>query len=122
MHFKIIITGLLAIALTGCSNGDPKDYIGHWKDAKYSNIVLEISDQGNDHYLIKKLDLKEGGGPQRKTMASMKDGELLIGGNESVPILKDGSMLFFRDEYVRQKDAEVAKMKQSPRWLRYNKS
>lgn len=84
MHFKIIIAGLLAIALTGCSNEEPKAYLGHWKDAKYPNIVLEISGQGDDHYLIKKLDLKEGSGPQRKTMASMKDGELLIGGNEPV--------------------------------------
>lgn len=121
MNFKIIIAGLLTLLLAGCSNGDPNAYLGYWKDAKYPRIVLEISEQGGSRYLIKKLDLKEDSGPQRKTMVTMKDGELLIGGNEPAPLLKDGSLFYLGDSYIKQTDAEVAQMKQSLRWQRYNK-
>lgn len=122
MNLRIIIAGILAIALAGCSNGDPKAYLGHWKKADRNYIVLEITDQGNNHYLIKQLDLHLGPGfPPRKVMASMKDGELLIEGVEPVPILKDGSLFYSGREFVRQTDAEVAEMKQNVNWQHYNK-
>lgn len=122
MNFKIIIAGLLTIVLTGCGNGDPKAYLGYWKKADRKHIVLEITDKGNNHYLLKELDLHLGPGfPPRKTMVSMKDGELLIEGVEPVPILKDGSLFYSGREFVRQTDAEVAEMKQNVNWQHYNK-
>lgn len=122
MNFKIIIASLLTIAVVGCSNEDPKAYLGHWKKAKYEHVVLEIVDQGNNHYLLKQLNLRQGPGfPPRKAIATMKEGELLIGGNQPVPILKDGSLLYAGDEFVRQTDAEVTEMKQNPTWQRYNR-
>lgn len=108
MNFKIIIAGVLTIALAGCSNGDPNAYLGYWTKAKYRHIVLEITDQGNNHYLIKQL---ADGFPPRKEMASMKDGELLIEGVEPVPILKDGSLFYSGREWVRMTEAEVEAMK-----------
>lgn len=123
MHFKIIIAGLLAIALTGCSNQkDLKTYVGYWKNAQRNYIVLEITDKGNNQYLLKQLNLHAGPGfPPRKTLASMKNSELLIGGIEPVSILEDGNLLYSGDEFVRQTDAEVTKMKQNTTWQRYNK-
>jgi len=122
MNVKIIIAGLMAIALAGCSNGDPKAYLGYWKKSDRKYIVLEITDKGNNHYLLKELDLHLGPGfPPRNTMASMKDGELLIEGVEPVPILKDGSLFYSGREFVRQTDVEVAEMKQNANWQHYNK-
>jgi len=123
MNFKIIIGVFLTIALADCSNReDPKAYLGHWKKAKYTHVVLEITDAGNNHYLLKQLNLLQGPGfPPRKTMATMKGGELLIGGNQPVSILKDGSLLYAGDEFVRQTDAEVTEMKKNPTWQRYNR-
>lgn len=109
MNFKIIMAGLLTIVLVGCNNeGDPEAYLGYWTKAKYRHIVLEITDQGNNHFLIKQL---ADGFPPRKEMASMKDGELMIGGVEAVPILKDGSLFYSGREWVRMTGAEVEAMK-----------
>ena len=109
MNFKIIIAGLLTIVLAGCNNeGDPQAYLGYWTKAKYRHIVLEITDQGNNHYLIKQL---ADGFPPRKEMGSMKDGELMIGGVEPVSILKDGSLLYSGREWVRMTGAEVEAVK-----------
>jgi hypothetical protein len=109
MNFKIIIAGLLTIVLAGCNNeGDPQAYLGYWTKAKYRHIALEITDQGNNHYLIKQL---AAGFPPRQVLASMKDGELMIGGVEPVSILKDGSLFYAGREWVRMTDAEVETMK-----------
>lgn len=123
MHFKIIIAGLLAIVLTACSNKeDIETYVGYWKNSKRNHIVLEITDKGNNQYLLKQLNLNAGPGfPPRKSFASMKDGELLIGGIEPVSILKDGNLMYAGHEFVRQTDAEVTALKQNPTWQRYNK-
>jgi len=123
MNFKIMIACLLTIALAGCSSGENSQaYLGYWKKVKSSHVVLEITDKGNNHYLLTLLNLNDGAGfPPRKTMAAMKGGELVIGGNEPVPILKDGALLYSGGEFVRQTDAEVASMKQHPTWSYYNK-
>lgn len=111
MNFKIIIAGLLAIALIGCSNGDPKAYLGYWTKTKYKHMVLEITDEGSNHYLLNQFDSRAVDGfPPRKEMASMKDGQLMIGG-KSVPILKNGSLLYYEREWVRMTEAEVEAMK-----------
>jgi len=123
MLFKITIASLLAIALTACNNKeDLKTYVGYWKNVERNHIVLEITDKGNNQYLLKQLNLHAGPGfPPRKTIATMKDGELMIGGIEPVSILKDGNLLYAGDEFVRQTDAEVTGLKQNPTWQRYNK-
>ncbi len=112
MNFKIIVASLLTIALVGCSNGNPKDYLGYWTKTKYKHMILEITDVGNNHYLLNQFDSRAiDGFPPRKEMASMKDGQLMIDGIGPVPILKNGSLLYSEREWVRMPEAEVEAMK-----------
>lgn len=110
MKNKIIILALMCTALLACNKGTVS-YTGHWKKLDKPNVVLEITDEGNDHVVISKTNINEWKRPVRKVPITIDGGALIFRDIQVGIIQKDGSLLFDGAVYVRQSVAEIEAMK-----------
>lgn len=106
---------IATVLLTGCNEdtADNAAYFGHWKNVKYPNVVLEITDEGENKVVIAKTDLNERKRPVRKEPASMKDGVLMYGDIYPLVIQKDGTLVYQGDSFIKQTDEEIANTKKA---------
>lgn len=110
-----ILILISTVLLTGCieDKADGSDYYGYWKKVNYPNVILEITNEGNNKVVLAKTDLKERNRPVRKEPGSMKDGVLMYGDIYPLVIQQDGTLVYQGDSFVKQTYEEIAHNKKA---------